>query len=178
MRYEESDFARIPATLKMLMGLGAAALVVFVGYSLWTGSDRNDLPGQNAEVPRQAKNIATPTPATKVAASTMPDSDRRASQPIHWIAPPKDYKAEPGSHSRVVAEDGGKWKSSLDSHVAAEDGGETFRKRVFYELVRAQDILGTHEGDSYIMNKYGLSEAEVGKIKVDGVMKNWPMPPP
>ena len=68
--------------------------------------------------------------------------------------------------------------STDDSNVPREGNtsAENKRKRIFYELVSAQDTMGTQAGDKHIMAKYGLTHDHLVKIKAEGIRKNWPMP--
>lgn len=53
------------------------------------------------------------------------------------------------------------------------------KKRIFYELIAMEDKgFSATQADHIIADKYGLSVKEVGKIGIEGAVKNWPMPPP
>ena len=54
---------------------------------------------------------------------------------------------------------------------------ESQKRRIFYDLVAAQDRgVGDQRAYQIIANKYGVKDSTVRKIAVEGVMKGWPMP--
>jgi len=54
---------------------------------------------------------------------------------------------------------------------------ESKRRRIFYELVQAQDAgVGDREAYTLIARKYGLPEMVLNEIAYEGAAKKWPMP--
>lgn len=54
---------------------------------------------------------------------------------------------------------------------------ESQRKRIFYELVKAQDSgVGDREAYTLLSKRYGLSELMLNEIAYEGAAKKWPMP--
>lgn len=54
---------------------------------------------------------------------------------------------------------------------------ESERRRIFYELVQAQDSgVGDRKAYTLIARKYGLAEKMLNEIAYEGAAKKWPMP--
>jgi hypothetical protein len=64
---------------------------------------------------------------------------------------------------------------------------ETQRKRAFYEVVELEDLVSLEdspdrakqmeEANSIIAKKYNITKDEMTELGIEGIEKNWPMPP-
>jgi len=88
------------------------------------------------------------------------------------LSPPTPSKAEMvnGSRPQEARIDG--WR------VAIAPLPESTRRRIYFELARAQDLgVGDTQAYKLIATKYGIETETVYEIAGEGAVKHWPLPP-